>query len=72
MPKGSAEMVLAAISTIFDQPDAVAVREQLERDRRQASDRAGHEEHSGDSEAVSHRWSPGGVPLRRLGSRPAP
>ncbi len=30
IPKGSAEMVLAAIRTIFAQPDATAVREQLD------------------------------------------
>jgi len=30
IPKGSAEMVLAAIRTIFAQPDAAAVREQLD------------------------------------------
>ena len=30
IPKGSAEMVLAAIRTVFAQPDAAAVREQLD------------------------------------------
>ncbi len=30
IPKGSAEMVLAAIRTIFAQPDAAAVRDQLD------------------------------------------
>jgi putative transposase len=30
IPKGSAEMVLAAIRTVFAQPDAVAVAEQLD------------------------------------------
>ncbi len=30
IPKGSAEMVLAAIRTIFAQPDAVSAREQLD------------------------------------------
>jgi putative transposase len=30
IPKGSAEMVLAAIRTVFAQPDAAAVSEQLD------------------------------------------
>ena len=36
VPKGSAEMVAAAIRTIFAQPDAAAVADQLALDRRQA------------------------------------